>query len=286
MEPELIKDIIVLFLIAIGSNLHTHWAILYPYIGSYLKHHDSSITLVQVFSALLLAYIGNFIGNLILPKIFFVLGIKRTIQLGSILTLANCISFYMFTHIMLFYINMVIVGILAQFTNFSVTFYFSEKYENGVFYVPYVNLGIAANSFIWPFVMTIVINPNNRGMDEITYVNGFKEIYYSYDVSQRIVKCLNIYGLYVAIANVLLSQFLINPKTMKSRVSLWIKSRFQGDRKSIKILNDDFKVFVRKTTMNLNESYRNTTRRLTMNRVTKPINSELIERNSSTSRIN
>lgn len=256
MSRDLWKDIILLFIINTGSNFHLQWPVIYPYLGSYFKNFDSSITLNGTFSAIFVAYIGQFIGNSILPKLFFILGVKKTIQLGSILYFINCLSFYLFTSMFGLCLNLLAAGILSMFFSFTITYHFSEKYENGVYYSPYVFLSFSLQNFIWPMMMNAIINPNNVGMEEVTYVNGYKEVYYNYEISSGVVKYLNYHGFYVLIVNVLLCQLIDNPHNMQSRVSMWLTNTITGDRDSKKTFEKDFRQFSRTTMMNLGESIR------------------------------
>lgn len=254
MNRELWKDIVLLFIIHIGSNFHLQWPMIYPYLASYYKSYDPSITLTGTFSAIFIAYIGQFIGNSILPRLFFILGVKKTLQLGSVLYFFNCISFYVFTSMLGLYLNLLIAGILAMFFSFTITYYFSEKYDNGVYYSPYVFMSFSLQNFIWPMVMNAIINPNNIGMEEVTYVNGYKEVYYGPEISSGVVKYLNYHGVYVLVVNVALCSFIENPHHMHSRVSTWLTNKITDNREGKKAFEKDFREFSRASMQNIGES--------------------------------
>lgn len=281
MEFELLKDILILFIVNVGSNFHTQWPIIYPYLGSYLKEYNDAITLKQVFSSLILVFLGTFIGNSILPRVFFILGVKKTLQLGSILYFINLVCYYSFTSTAMFYFNMIWTGIIAQFVNFTVTYFFSEKYTNGVFYSSYATLGLAVSGFVWPVIISKIINPENKTMEAVTTSGGIQERYYGPEVSFRIIRYLNINGLTTMIINVLLCQLLKNPKNSTSKVSLWISAVVSRDRSKSQNLKKEFNEFQELMDKDIKESLRTSNINVSTKQPVPHYETELLESKAS-----
>ena len=225
MSPVLFKDVSIATVLFINANFSFQWPILYPYIGSYYKQFDSSITLKSVFSCILLLYFGMFIGNLVLPRFFYLFGLRKTLQIGSTLYFINLVCMYTFTSLLSFCFNMIIAGALVNFFSFTISVYFSQKYENGILYCPFVFMGATLGVMVWPLVVSAIVNPENRSMDQIDVTTGVEEYYYDYSVSSRIISYFNIHGLIAMAVNVLLCHYLENPEGHRGRISKWLSQR-------------------------------------------------------------
>lgn len=224
MNRQILKDVLITMSLMANASFFMQWSILYPYIGSYFKHYNPHITLKDIFTCILILYFGMFLGNLILPRIFYIFGLRKTLQIGSILYFVNLVCLYTFTSLIGFCFNITLAGALVNFFYFTISVFFSQKYDNGILYCPAVFMGVTVGAMIWPFVISALINPNNHSMDQITFINGYEERYYDYSVSGKIVKYFNIHGFFTMVVNVILCQFLTNPVGHSGQISRWFKS--------------------------------------------------------------
>ena len=255
MIYELKKDMLIGFIMLSNANFYMQWAIVYPYLGSYLKNFMPGVTFNAVFSCILAIYLGMFLGNLILPRIFFILGLRKTLQLASVLYFLNMTAIYMFPSFPAFVLNMTVVGIVVSFYFFTFNCFFSQKYENGIMYTPFVFMGVPVGTFIWPFVISLMVNPSNREMDTVSPFDSSGEMYYSYDISQNISGYLNLHGTITMVINVVLAHFLSNPEGYHSRITMWLAHKITKDQLGSRNYEDEYKAFRRSTINQISVSF-------------------------------
>lgn len=255
MKPELLKDILITLIIMSNTSFFLQWSVIYPYLGSYYKYFDPSITLKGIFSCILVLYFGMFLGNLILPRFFYFFGLRKTLQIGSLFYFINLTCLYSFISMWGFCINILITGALVNFSYFTISVFFSQKYENGILYCPIVFMGVSIGAMIWPLVINVVINPDNHSMDVSSNLNGYRENYYAYSVSKRVVHYLNFHGLFALVVNGFLCQFLTDPQNHQGVLSLYLKSWWGSNAKG-QDKNEDYNIVKKNIEERLSENIR------------------------------
>lgn len=253
---NLTLDLILFFTIIGMACLFPVWPLLYPYIGSYVKHIHKDISFNALYYNFAVVYMGMFAGNALLPKLFFILGIRKTVQVGSFLYVLNCVLFTQWTTLMGFYFNVATMGFVIQFFMFTAAYFFTEKYENGLLYIGYVAIGGTAGSFFWPFILNIMVNPDNELMTEVNYINGHKESYYSYGVSMRMKGFMFLHGFVVFLTNFLLSRFIQNPEKHQSKVSLWFKNFINRNPVATEEMKSQYEIYQKDYRRSISSSYR------------------------------
>lgn len=218
------KDIGLLFIYSMSNTIFFIWPVIYPYLGSYVIHSNSDLTLKKLFSTTLGLVLGPTIGNLFLPKMYFLFGIKKTIQIGGFLNLLNCILYYKINSILAIFLNVMFSGAIYQLTTLSITYYLTEKFENGYIYCNYAFVGQNISNILWPYFALKLMNPENIGMTAKHVINGEIDIYFPWEISKNFPMLMNILGLISFLLTMISSYFLIEPKKMKPHFMLWVNA--------------------------------------------------------------
>ena len=229
---KLNKDIALLFLYSMSNTIFFIWPVIYPYLGSYIIHSNPSITLKKLFSTTLGLVLGPTVGNLFLPKFYFLFGIKKTIQIGGFLNLLNCYFYYKVNSIFLVFFNVLLSGAIYQLTILSITYYLSKKHDNGYIYCNYAFIGQNIANIIWPFFALKLINPNNIGMTASHIINNEIDIFFPWEISKNFPLLMNILGFTSFLFTIIPSFFLQDPEIMKPHFFLWINTFFSNNKKN------------------------------------------------------
>ena len=224
MRFELIKDLLITCIIMITDMIYMPFPVMLPYLYSYIKHIDESISLSWAYSTMVFIYTGSICGNIILPKFFLIFGIKKTFILGGIIYFFDCCFFTIFAGKYTLLIFGFIGGISLNFKTLPTNFYLTNKYENGVEYLPYSYIGQSIGVIVWSIVIAVIVNPLNKNMDAVSFYNGYKEEYFDKIVSSQITPFLLINGLSGVIVITFLAMFLNVPEYLSGNFSLWWKS--------------------------------------------------------------
>ena len=198
--------------------------VMLPYLYSYVKHIDESISLSWAYSVMVCVYTGSILGNIILPKFFLIFGIKKTFIIGGFIYFLDCIFFTLFAGKYTLLIFGMVGGICLNFKTIPTNFYLTNKYENGVEYLAYSYVGQSIGVIIWSIVIAVMVNPLNKNMDSVSYYNGYKEQYYDKDVSSKITPFLLINAISGLLIITLMSSFLNVPEHLSGNFSIWWKS--------------------------------------------------------------
>lgn len=242
MEKGVLKDILITLTIFLTDILYMPWGIFLPFFYSYLKQYDSSITFSMTYTMPIIGYFGNMISSFVMPNLLFILGIKKTFILGGLV--------YFFTTNLGIYSNKQIMFVFALFTGFCnnlkslpTNYLLSVKYENGVQYLSYSYIGQSLGVLFWAFLMSKIINPFNKNMDKVTYVNGFEEFRYDDSVNMNFRFFFFFNGLFAFIIITFVSLFIDEPEGDDGNFIFWIKSFILRDEKAKKNLKTKKKNF-------------------------------------------
>ena len=232
MRFELVKDLVITCLIMVTDMIYMPFPVMLPYLYSYVKHIDESVSLSWAYSVMVCIYIGSIIGNLIIPKFFLIFGIKKTFIIGGFIYFLDCIFFTIFAGRYSLLIFGLIGGISLNFKTLPTNFYLTNKYENGVEYLPYSYIGQSIGVVVWSIVIAFIVNPLNKNMDAVSYFNGYKEEYFDKEVSSHITPFLLINGSSGFIIIGILAMFLNVPEYLNGNFSLWWKSMMNNDEEA------------------------------------------------------
>ena len=240
MKP-LHKDLFLLFLYTVSNTVYYIWSLIYPYQASYLKHLNPLIKMKDIFSATIAMFFGITVGNLILPKFYYFFGIKKTMQIGGVFYLLNCIGYFFFISKFFVILNIMFTGTIYQFYIMSVTFYLSEKYENGHLYCNYVFVGQNIANVLWPFMAVILINPENVGMEMEILERGEITNYFPWSISQNFPFLMSSIGFVSFFFTMIPTFFLEDPNHIKPVFFEYVKAFFSGDKNTLNELSNSFK---------------------------------------------
>ena len=185
MKSELFKEIVCFIIILATDGVFYTCTIFYPYLATYYKQYDETISMRDVFTGFGTCLIGKLIGNFFLPYVIIFLGCKKTLQLGAILYFINFYIFAEYPSRLTLYFNPIFQGIIFQFKILPINFFMSKKYENGIMYSDHIYSGFSISAFIWSLCLAFIINPQNKEMDKVTYINGYEEKYFNKTISDR-----------------------------------------------------------------------------------------------------
>ena len=240
MKPTY-KDLSLLFLYTMSNTVYYIWVIIYPYQASYLKTQNPSIKMKEIFTATIALFVGITIANYILPKFYFLFGIKKTMQIGGLFYLLNCIGFFFFVNKFFVFVNIMFSGTVYQFYIMSVTFFLSEKYDGGHFYINYVMVGQNIANIIWPFMAMLIINPKNIGMDLEIMENGELTNYFPDEVSKNFPMLMKSIGVISFLFTIIPTIFLEDPKHIKPVFFQYITAYFSSNKKALSEISKSFK---------------------------------------------
>jgi hypothetical protein len=227
---ELKKDIIsFIIILATDGNYYT-CTILYPYMASYYKNYYEEIGMKDIFNGFGGWVFGVILANVILPHFLFNFGCKRTIQIGGFLYLLNFVIYAKieyFSKLTLF-LNCVMCGMVTQFKILPINYFMSKKYENGIMYSDHIFSGLSLSAFIWSIVIMLIINPENREMEKVTFINGYEEKYFDKNISDRISFYFYLNGIVSCVVIFIVAQMLNDPSNMAPKFQLFLKRLFRS----------------------------------------------------------
>ena len=176
LRPE-IRDLLVFFTIALASINFNIWSIIIPYYYSYAKHFDPAITLKTVFNGLIFCFVGSNLSALVFPTFLFVLGLKSTLILGALISALNNVFMCLFPRPIGIWACALFTGFCYRNFTTVIILYFTAKYpSSGSKLYSIATSGFIITGFFWANFMTFYINPENQGMTEVSYYNGYEDI--------------------------------------------------------------------------------------------------------------
>ena len=235
MKKALIKDILITATIFITDIIFMPLGIFLPFFYSYLKQSDLSITFSFIYTLTIYMFIGNIFSSFIMPKFFFILGIKKTFMFGGLCSFCLYIL-GIFTNKYLFYLFSIFCGICVNLKSLPTNYLLSVKYENGVDYLAYSYAGQSFGVLLWAYLMNRIVNPENESMSISTHVNGFTEFYYSESVNKNFVVFLLVNSFISLFVIIGVSCFIEEPKNKNGNLILWLKVMIFRDKKSVDCL--------------------------------------------------
>ena len=106
------KDIFILFIFASGNSIFFSYGAIFPYTFTYCMHFDNTLKLSYFLYNLLGIFTGLIIGGYIVPYLFFIFGVRKTMLLTAILYLLQCFFYVAFTSRIYNLLMTLFVGIL------------------------------------------------------------------------------------------------------------------------------------------------------------------------------
>jgi hypothetical protein len=237
---ELTKDLLICCIIMLTDIIYMPLPIFLPYLYSYLKNLDEYIKFSWCYSLLVFLYLGNILANYILPNLFIILGIKRTFALGGIIYFVNSTIFVLYPNRYTVLIFGIVGGVTYSFKVLPTNYYLCSKYKNGIDYLPYSYIGQSLGVLLWSFLMMQIINPDNKSMEGLTFINGYEENYFEADVSKNTPFFISVNGIVSLLAISISAYFLKEPDYLQGELVLWLKSYFFKDKNARKILKGKF----------------------------------------------
>ena len=254
------KDRIILFIYSITNIMSSTWPILYPYIASYIKHYNPNITMKSIFATTIGIFIGRIIGGVLLPNLYFLFGIKGTMQIGGLLLFINYLLYFCFTSIFGVFFNNLFAGVNYQIAFLSVSFFLSEKYLNGLLYINYVYIGSSIGIIFWGIVSIYIINPDNIGMTLKLTEGNLEENYFPWEM----VKNFKFFMIVLACFSLLFilpTFFLDDPENITPNFFIYFKALFTKDKKKLDYLNKSFQNY----SLNSKKSFEKKKKPITIN---------------------
>ena len=234
MKTELVKDLTLTCIIMITDLIYSPLPIFLPYLYSYLKNVEEKITYSWCYSVLIFLYLGSFLGNIVLPNCFIIFGIKKTFIIGGLIYFLNSTFFVIYPNSYTLLIYGIIGGVSFNFKTLPTNYYLCAKYKDGVKYLPYCYIGQSIGVFVWSYFMMKIINPLNKNMDAVTFVNGFEENFFESDVAKNCGYFIFFNGIISLIVIWGCSIFLEEPHYLKGDFFLWVNYYFKNNEEAKK----------------------------------------------------
>ena len=254
-KKNLKKDILLLTIYTISVTLYATWCVIYPYLGSYLKHFTPEISLKTLFSTTIGLFLGQTVANLFLPTFFFLFGIKNTILIGGVLNLINCLLYIYLDSFFTILLNLTLTGAIYQLAAISISYYLSEKYENGYTYIFKCFVGFSFANIFWPFFAVKIMNPENIGMIDENIINGQIENFFPWKISKNFPMLMTLIGIFNLLVTFIPISFIKDPDHIKGYFLIWIKAKLMGNKRALNELNKEYsKNRKRSLSINLNLS--------------------------------
>lgn len=231
------KDLFLLFIYSIHNTITYIWPIIYPYLSSYLIQKNSSLSMKKIFSTTIGMFFGTIIGSIICSRFYFFFGIKKSMQIGGVILFANYILYFYISNFIGICLNIILSGAISQMGILSVSYFLSEKYENGHLYCNYVYIGTNIANFFWPFICVILINPDNHGMTE--FING--EYYFPAKIGRNFPLLMIVIGITSSLIIFFTTFFLEDPDHIKPNFIPWITAVFYNNKRALKELETTYK---------------------------------------------
>ena len=239
-NTNLKRDIILLTIYTFSLTLYGSWCVVYPYLVSYLKHFNPELSLKTLFSTTIGLFIGQSVANLLLPSFYFFFGIKNTILLSGFFNLINCLLFIYFDNFYTILLNTTLTGLIYHLAVTSLTYYLTEKYDNGYIYSYKCYVGLGFSNIIWAFLAVKIINPENIGMIAKNIVNGQFEYYFPWEISKNFPTLMIIIGIVNFLITVIPISFIKDPEHIKVNFLIWIKAKLMGNKRALNELSKEY----------------------------------------------
>ena len=84
MDTKLLRILLVIFFSTCFCGILSSWGFMAPYMCSYLRLYDPSITTLQINFCLYAVQLGELFSGFIIERTFEVLGYKKAFRLGII----------------------------------------------------------------------------------------------------------------------------------------------------------------------------------------------------------
>ena len=234
MKFSLIKDLSLTCLIMTTDIIYSPLPIFLPYLYSYLKNLDETITFSWCYSVLVFLYLGSFLANTVLPNCFIIFGIKKTFIIGGIIYFLNSLFFVLYPNRVTVLIYGVVGGVSFNFKTLPTNYYLCAKYSDGVRYLPYAYIGQSIGVFLWYYFMMVIINPGNENMERVTFVNGFEENFFEERVAGNCGRFILFNGVFSLVVISVCAMFLEEPNFLKGDFFLWVDYYFKNDKNAKK----------------------------------------------------
>ena len=242
MKKELIRDITLTLIIFTTDLIYMPFPLFIQYFYSYLKMNDLTITFGYVFLITFAGKIGSILSNIIMPKLFFIFGIRKTFFLGgALMFIYSIIS--LFTGRYLLFLLGILGGFINNLKTMPTNYLFSIKYTDGEKYLAYSYMGQSFGVIIWGFFIFYFVNPENDSMDQITDVNGFDEYYYPKRINDRFPLFILANGIISFFVISICSYFFKVPSNKDGNFFLWYDAFFNKTVKAMKLIKKKRKEF-------------------------------------------
>ena len=265
------KDIYLLTTYFLSLTLYATWCVIYPYLGSYLKHFDPQLSLKTLFSTTIGLFLGQTVANICLPTLFFLFGIKNTIFLGGFLNFLNCILYIYCDTFLTILANLTLTGAIYQLGSVSMSYFLSEKYENGYVYSFRCFMGMSVANIFWPFLAVKIMNPGNVGMIAESFVDGDIEHFFPWEISKNFTVLMSLIGVFNFFVTFIPIYFIEDPDHIKGYFIIWLRANLSGNKRALNEISKEY---------SKNESYSKNLN-LSNSLIIKPETSEQIEKEKS-----
>ena len=236
---KITKDTILLFIYSFQNIISSTWPVIYPYLASYTKNFNSTITMKGIFACTISIFIGRIIGGIILPFTYFLFGIKITMQITIFILFINYILFFVFTDYFWINVNIMLSGVHYQFVLLSVSYFLSTKYSKGFSMVNYASVGSSLGIIFWGFVSVFIINPSNDKMNLEMEENGEIVNYFEWEIAKNFKTYLIVLA-FQSFLFLIPTFFLTDPKSIKPNFFPYMKALFSGNKRALKELTNSF----------------------------------------------
>ena len=225
-KPEVMYTIIF-FIMTLSIPNYNIWSMLMPYYFSHAKIYNTDVTIKHVFNSTILTAVGIYFDALIFPSLLFVFGLKKTLLLGTIGYALSNIAMCYFSSILSIAICAFMIGACFKNLTTCVILYFTENFTpiaSKCYTV--ANTGFLLTGFVWANLVTYYVNPENKDMEAITYINGFRETYFEEEIAIRF-RMIMLYQAIFSFSIVFVFSFFIkDPEIYSSKIGVifdWIK---------------------------------------------------------------
>ena len=217
------KNLIILFMMNLTTNIFSTWINIFPYLASYNVRYNPDITIVFYFNMTILILLGQSISSSILPFSFFLFGIKGSLIL---IALIHVLITYFLTYSASFawiVFSTFMTGIYFQGVTFVTNIYLKLMYEEkSKKLIGLAMTGSMIGPAIWILIMNHTINPDNRQADHNIMINGNEEKFFDFEVTKNVNHYLSINALFTFIIAIICYFLLDKVPGYPCRALIWI----------------------------------------------------------------
>ena len=207
------KELILIFLINATNNICNLWGPTFPYIASYANHHNAAVTMNYLFGCMLFLFLGNSLGNFILPTCYELFGLRYSFLLGAVIYFLNCMWFCSIPTRLFIGLNSIVGGITYQFIVMTTNLFFFEKYpQKAKTFVAISMSGTMVGNFIWSPLLSYIVNPTNEPTSVIKQSGDDYEEYFDISIAQKINLYLLLNGLFALVVTFIAWLWLEDPE--------------------------------------------------------------------------